>query len=116
VGVSWIDRKGRSVVRANWGRYVSSESTATATANSPLNTAVNSGFRLWNDTNGNFFPDCNLTSTAANGGAAGSAHRSAGEQRRERGIPRSCAVGGVRPSDIELLVGMQQKLTEFARR
>jgi len=32
VGVSWdLSGKGRSVVRANWGRYVSSESTATAT-------------------------------------------------------------------------------------
>jgi hypothetical protein len=77
VGASYdLGGKGATVVRGNWGRYVASESTATATANNPINTRVLNAFRLWNDANGNFFPDCNLTNTAANG-ECGAAERPA---------------------------------------
>jgi len=63
------------------------------TANSPLNTRVNSGFRLWNDTNGNFFPDCNLTSTAANGECGGLSTPLGQVNTTTTWDPRSCAVG-----------------------
>ena len=62
-----LGSKHSTVLRVNWGRYVASESTATATANNPINTRVISAFRTWTDTSGNYFPDCTLTNTAANG-------------------------------------------------
>src|SRR5262249_5669068 len=40
IGGAWdIFGNGRTVFRANYGRYLAAESTATATANNPLNTS-----------------------------------------------------------------------------
>ena len=36
-------------------------------ANNPINTSVNSVTRTWNDSSGNFAPDCNFADPAANG-------------------------------------------------
>jgi hypothetical protein len=88
VGFSWdVSGKGRSVVRANWGRYVASESTATATANNPINTRVLNGFRTWNDTDGNFLPTSPTRGRTAS--VARSARRSAKRERQQCGVPRS---------------------------
>jgi hypothetical protein len=73
---------------------------------------VNSGFRLWNDTNGNFFPDCDLTSTAANGECGGLSTPLGQVNTTTTWDPSVLRGWGVRPSDIELLFGMQQKVTD----
>src|SRR5262249_39034397 len=39
----------------------------TAEANNPMVRAVWSASRTWNDANGNYVPDCDLTNLAANG-------------------------------------------------
>src|SRR5262249_2646036 len=113
VGVSWnVSGKGSTVLRANWGRYVASESTATATANNPINTRGLNGFRTWSDANGNFFPDCDLTNAAANG-ECGKLSAPLGQTNITTHWDPAVTNGwGVRPSDIELLLGVQQKLTE----
>ncbi len=68
VGVAWdIFGNGRTVARGNFGNYLAAESTATATANNPLNTSINNASRTWRDTNGNFFPDCDLRNPGVNG-------------------------------------------------
>ena len=47
LGCAWdITGKGKSVVRLNYGHYLASESTATATANNPVNTRINSATRV----------------------------------------------------------------------
>ena len=38
-----------------------------ASANNPIVTSVNNANRTWNDANGNYVPDCDLTNFAANG-------------------------------------------------
>ena len=57
---------GRTVLKASVGRYLQSETTATATANNPVNTSVNSASREWIDRNGNSVPDCDLRNTGLN--------------------------------------------------
>jgi hypothetical protein len=115
VGASYdLGGKGATVIRGSWGRYVASESTATATANNPINTRVLNAFRGWGDANGNFFPDCNLTNPAANG-ECGALSAPLGQTNATTHWDPSVLNGwGVRPSDIELLFGVQQKVTERA--
>jgi len=115
IGASYdIGGKHKTVVRGNWGRYVASESTATATANNPINTRVLNAFRPWSDLNGNYFPDCNLTNSAANGECGGLSAPLGQTNATTHWDPSALSGWGVRPSDIELLFGLQQKLSERA--
>ena len=111
-GVAWdLLGTGRTVLRANFGRYIASESVATATANNPVNTRINSARRNWADTNGDFMPDCDLRNAAANG-ECGALNRPLGDPvivtHWNPGIVRGF---GVRPNDTEILIGLQQGLT-----
>ena len=110
-GVSWdVFTNGRTVVRANYGKYVASESVATTTANNPVNTRINSASRTWTDSNVNFFPDCNLTNTGQNG-ECGPLSAPLGNPnivtRWDSGVLRGW---NVRPDDGEVLIGLQQQL------
>ena len=58
---------GRTALRMSLGRYVFPETTVLTAAVNPIITSVNMVNRTWNDANGNYVPDCNLTSSAANG-------------------------------------------------
>jgi hypothetical protein len=67
---------GRTALKVALGRYVSKAAVPTITsANNPINTAINTVSRTWNDSffgpgdprSGNFTPDCNLSNPAANG-------------------------------------------------
>jgi hypothetical protein len=58
---------GRTALKASLGRYVSRQSMVVATSNNPIATSVNSVNRTWNDANGNYAPDCDLTNFGANG-------------------------------------------------
>ena len=111
-GAAWdVFGTGRTVVRANLGRYVASESVATATANNPVNTRINSARRTWNDANRNFMPDCDLTNRGANG-ECGAMNAQLGDPRIVTTWNPAIVRGyGVRPNDTEILIGMQQGLT-----
>ena len=61
---------GRTALKVSLGRYVGVTGIDIANANNPMITSVNSVNRTWNDTNGNFVPDCDL--------------RNPGRQRRVR--------------------------------
>lgn len=58
---------GKTAVKASVGRYVEAQTTGLAGLYGPAAAAVNSTTRTWNDSNHNFFPDCDLRSTVANG-------------------------------------------------
>lgn len=111
LGAAWdIRNNGKSVLRFNYGRYVASESTATATANNPVNTRINAATRGWTDTNGNFLPDCDLTSALANGECLALS----APLGRPNIVTRwdEAVINGwnVRPDDYEVLIGLQQQL------
>ncbi|HEY7171169.1 MAG TPA: TonB-dependent receptor [Vicinamibacterales bacterium] len=115
VGATYdIGGRHSTIVRGNWGRYVASESTATATANNPINTRVLNAFRTWTDANGNFFPDCNLTNSGGNGECGGLSAPLGQTNATTHWDPAVLSGWGVRPSDVEILFGVQQKLTERA--
>jgi hypothetical protein len=58
---------GKTAIKGAFGRYVTQQVVAIATANNPFNTSVTSVTRTWNDTNGNYKPDCDLTIQTQNG-------------------------------------------------
>jgi hypothetical protein len=110
---------GRTVVRANYAKYVQSESTNMATLNNPVNTSVNSGSRSWTDNNGNFLVDCDLTNNAAQSpSTTGSADTCAalttelGSLNKAATYEKSITEGwGVRPNDHEIAFGVQHAIT-----
>jgi hypothetical protein len=112
-GFAWDVRgNGKSVARFNYSHYLASESVATATANNPVNTRINSASRNWIDANLNFRPDCDLTSTALNG-ECGALSAPLGNPNITTYWDTAVLDGwGVRPSDDEFLVGLQQQLTD----
>jgi hypothetical protein len=57
---------GRTAVKASIGRYVQGATVDPADTYSPANTSI-SATRTWKDANGNFVPDCDLSSPASNG-------------------------------------------------
>ena len=102
---------GRTVLRANWAKYVQSESTNMATLNNPVNTTINSATRTWKDSNGNFLADCDLTNTAANG-ECGALNAPLGSLNVAATYDPSITSGwGVRPNDQEVAVGLQHAIT-----
>jgi hypothetical protein len=113
VGIAWdITGGGRTVVRVNYGHYVASESTATATANNPVNTRINSATRTWTDLNRDLFPDCDLQNPALNR-ECGALSAPLGDLNIVTRWDEAVLNGwGVRPNDDEILIGVQHQLTE----
>ncbi|MEQ1759771.1 MAG: carboxypeptidase regulatory-like domain-containing protein [Vicinamibacterales bacterium] len=59
---------GRTAVRTSLNKYLNGQTlNALGSAPNPILSLVNSAARSWNDANGNFKPDCDLTSVLANG-------------------------------------------------
>ena len=112
LGASWdIRGTGKTVARFNFGHYVASESVATATANNPVNTRINQASRGWTDTNGNFFPDCNLSNISANGECLALSLPLGRPNIVTRWDTAVLNGWNVRPNDNEFLVGLQQQVT-----
>jgi hypothetical protein len=113
IGGAWdIFGTGKTVLRANYGQYVASESTATATANNFQNTRINSATRTWTDSNLNFVPDCDLVSAALNGECGRLSAPLGALNIVTTWDPDVLRGFGVRPSDGEVLVGLQHELME----
>lgn len=106
---------GKTVVRANFGKYIASESTNMATLNNRVNTSINSASRSWTDTNGNFKVDCNLQNpgpqTVAGGDTCGQLNAPLGSLNVAARYDSSITSGfGVRPNDREVSAGVQQQI------
>ncbi len=72
---------GRTAFKVSAGRYVAKTGTAIASANNPIQTAVNSVTRAWTDSDGDFVPDCDLGNRAANGECAAMSNQNFGGAR-----------------------------------
>jgi hypothetical protein len=115
---------GRTVVRANYGKFVASESTNMATLNNRVNTSINSATRSWQDANGNFIPDCVLSDINAQNPTGAGADVSTGDTCGALNAPLgslnvaatydpSITSGfGVRPNDQEISAGLQHGITK----
>jgi hypothetical protein len=58
---------GKTALKASLGRYVARTGLSLTSANNPINTSFNNTTRTWNDANGNYVPDCDLTNPLTNG-------------------------------------------------
>jgi hypothetical protein len=58
---------GKTAIKVNISRYVAGEIINLTSAAAPVNAAVNSTTRTWNDSNGSLYPECDFTNPAANG-------------------------------------------------
>jgi hypothetical protein len=71
---------GKTAIKVSLGRYILSDnySLAFTAANSPSVALVTSTTRTWNDANGNYVPDCDLTSKGPNGECGAMANQAFG--------------------------------------
>jgi hypothetical protein len=58
---------GKTAFKFNLGRFVTADIFTQSRAVNPVQTSANNTTRTWNDANGDYVPNCNLTSPAANG-------------------------------------------------
>jgi hypothetical protein len=58
---------GRTAIKVTLGRYVQKTTISITQNNNPITTSINSVTRVWNDTDGDYEPDCDLANRAANG-------------------------------------------------
>jgi hypothetical protein len=56
---------GKTAIKASASRAVEQDSIRYADANNPGNTVSTTTSRTWTDSNGNFYPDCNLLNSAS---------------------------------------------------
>ncbi len=109
---------GRTALKFNYGRYLGPATNDTIyTQNNPANGIVGYNLttvtRSWKDTNGNYIPDCDLTNPAANGecGAVTGNSLNFGKPGSSTKVNPALLSGwGVRPSDTQWGVNLQQEL------
>ena len=81
VGVAWdVTGDGKTAVKTAFGRYVKSEATGIAKANSPASSISLRTSRTWTDTNDNFFPDGDPVNPEPNGELGRSSNPNFGKQ------------------------------------
>ena len=67
-GMAWdVTGDGKTALKVALGRYVSKQSTTFTLGLNPITTSINTVNRTWNDTNGDYKPDCDLANLSANG-------------------------------------------------
>jgi len=108
---------GRTALKASASRGVQQESIAFARANNPANTVATNNYtvpnngRVWNDANGNFVPDCDLTIGTANGECGPNLNANFGSAVPALRYDRAIMEGwGARPYNWEFSAGVQQEL------
>lgn len=75
---------GNTAVKGSLDRFVGAVTTGLAVAYGPSGAQVVNTTRAWTDTNANFYPDCNLRSSGANGECGAMANSSFGQSSPQR--------------------------------
>ena len=102
---------GRTALKASLGRYVLGEGLGFTGSQNPLNLLVRDVFRTWDDANGDFIPDCDLTNGEANGECGAFANNLFGQTRAGTAYADDITQGfGVRPYNWMLMAEVDQEL------
>jgi hypothetical protein len=115
-GVAWdLFGTGRTSLKLNAGRYLQAAQNGLAyAALRPSGRLATTVTRTWTDTDGDFFPDCDLTNPLANNGGDACAQISDlgfGTERFTSGLDDKLVSGwGVRPGDWQIGASIQQQL------
>lgn len=88
----------KTALKVSFNRYVQSQTLALANANNPVVTSILSATRTWNDTNGNFAPDCDFSILDASGECGAISNRNFGQSN-----PKATTY------DPDLLTGFQKR-------
>ena len=112
VGVSYdLSGDGRTAIKASWGKYLLGVGGGDARDASPAVTVTSSTDRLWNDANGDWRPDCDLTSPAANGECGPWQNPNLGLPATTGSWSEDARTGwGVRPFSYQTSVTLQHEL------
>jgi hypothetical protein len=105
---------GRTAVKGILNKYVNAAGLQGffGDGSNPVNLFANQTSRAWNDVNGNFVPDCDLVSAAANGECGAMLNASFGQPLQTARVdPRVLRGWGTRPFNWELGAGVQHQLT-----
>ena len=102
---------GKTAIKASVSRSVEQDSIRYAAANNPASTLVTQTARVWNDANGDFVPQCDLTNGAANGECLGWLTPSFGSAIPGTVYSPSIMTGwGNRPYNWEFSASVQQEI------
>ena len=109
LGVSYdLFGSGRTVVKWSMGRYLESVATGAADAINPLSETTT---RAWDDRNGDFVPDCDLTNPQLNGECGPNDNANFGKGLvTTRYAPNAITGWGKRAYDWETSAGIQTEL------
>jgi hypothetical protein len=101
---------GKTALKASVGRYVTGGTLSQA--NNPVNTSVNSANRNWQDSNGNFIPDCDFSNPSLNGECGALLNLNFGNPNPNatRFDPEVLKGWGKRPYSWEASAGLQREL------
>src|SRR5688572_3821443 len=115
-GLAWdLFGTGRTSVKLNFGKYLqAAQNGLSYAALRPSGRLTTTVTRAWTDTDGDFFPDCDLQNPLANNGGDPCAQISDlgfGTERFTSGLDDTLVSGwGVRPGDWQIGASVQQQL------
>jgi hypothetical protein len=102
---------GKTAIKASASRSIEQDSIRYAAANNPASTVATQTQRTWGDANGNFLPDCDLLSGAANGECGPFQTANFGSQNPATIYDPAIMNGwGVRPYNWEFSTSIQQQI------
>src|SRR5262245_11808788 len=102
---------GKTALKGYFGKYVFSMGIDFTDRNSPQQAIAPASDRTWNDVNGNYVPDCDLTNFAANGECGALANARFGQNARTRVDGDEVREGwGARQYNWQSAVMVQQEL------
>ena len=113
IGVAYdLFGDGRTAIKGSIGRYVAKIGTEITNLNNPIVRSVNSTNRSWNDVNGDYVPDCDLTNFTANGECGAISNNNFGQANPNAIRWDPAILTGQRDNNWDMSAEIQQQLTD----
>jgi len=103
---------GRTALKMSLGHFVAQIDNEITQANNPFVRSITTTNRAWNDTNGNYVPDCDLGNFGANGECGGISNTNFGKNNPNAIQWDPDVLNGLRDSNWDLSAEVQQELMD----